>query len=323
MIFTKASAERRRLDQLLKKQELSIRQAFTAFLKTVKTDDAVLAEINSALAAGNVSAALDIVEVHIVRFSNVLAQVFQSSALEESKEFDEKLGARAIGTSFDPTYPRAVDIMRRNKLEFIQEFSEKQRESTRAALTRAFQTGEGPRQTAKAFVDSIGLTSKQEAAVAKYKDLLVRGSAESLDRGLRDRRFDRTIEASIRNDKPLKPEQIDRMVDRYREQYLSYRSETIARTEGVHVMSQARDEAIRQAIDDNSLSADKVVRIWNTSGDARARDIHVSMDGQEVGLDEPFVDGAGNLLMYPGDPGAPPETSINCRCSFSIRIKHD
>lgn len=56
-------------------------------------------------------------------------------------------------------------------------------------------------------------------------------------------------------------------------------------------------------------------KVWIATGDARTRDWHLDMDGQEVELDEPFVDGNGNELMFPGDPNAEPETVYNCRCT--------
>lgn len=57
-------------------------------------------------------------------------------------------------------------------------------------------------------------------------------------------------------------------------------------------------------------------KVWIATGDDRTRDWHLEMDGQEVDIDEPFVDGNGNELMYPCDPSAEPETVYNCRCSM-------
>ena len=52
--------------------------------------------------------------------------------------------------------------------------------------------------------------------------------------------------------------------------------------------------------------------------DSRTREWHLVMDGQEVDVDEPFVDGNGNEIMYPAEPDAAPETVYNCRCSMRI-----
>lgn len=61
-------------------------------------------------------------------------------------------------------------------------------------------------------------------------------------------------------------------------------------------------------------------KVWIATGDSRTRDWHLSLDGQEVDKDEPFVDGNGNELQYPGDPDAAPETVWNCRCSIRSHI---
>ena len=59
-----------------------------------------------------------------------------------------------------------------------------------------------------------------------------------------------------------------------------------------------------------------MTKIWIATGDGRTRDWHLSMDGQEVNIKEPFIDGLGNELEEPADPSAPPETTYNCRCSM-------
>lgn len=59
---------------------------------------------------------------------------------------------------------------------------------------------------------------------------------------------------------------------------------------------------------------------WIATLDDRVRAWHAEMDGDEVDLDESFVDGNGNELQYPGDPDAEPETVYNCRCAMEAVI---
>lgn len=61
-------------------------------------------------------------------------------------------------------------------------------------------------------------------------------------------------------------------------------------------------------------------KVWIATDGDRTREWHLDMDGQEVDIDEPFIDGHGNELMYPGDPDAEPETVYNCRCSMRMRV---
>lgn len=61
-----------------------------------------------------------------------------------------------------------------------------------------------------------------------------------------------------------------------------------------------------------------IKKVWIATEDSRTREWHLVMDGQEVDVDEPFVDGNGNEIMYPAEPDAAPETVYNCRCSMRI-----
>lgn len=61
-------------------------------------------------------------------------------------------------------------------------------------------------------------------------------------------------------------------------------------------------------------------KVWIATPDNRVRDWHISMDGQEVGVDESFVDGLGQAVEFPGDPSAPPNTIYNCRCTMRSHI---
>ena len=54
-------------------------------------------------------------------------------------------------------------------------------------------------------------------------------------------------------------------------------------------------------------------REWLAAKDERTRESHAAADGQIVGMDDPFAVGE-SFLMYPGDPNAPPEEVVNCRC---------
>lgn len=64
-----------------------------------------------------------------------------------------------------------------------------------------------------------------------------------------------------------------------------------------------------------------MAKVWIATPDERTRTWHLDLDGQEVGINEDFVDGNGNKLQYPGDPHADPSTVYNCRCSMSSHIK--
>lgn len=236
-------------------------------------------------------------------------------------EDDEAAVDFTIGLSFDPELQAAAALMEGQDLDFIAEFSDSQREAVRRALIRALREGKGTQSVARAFRNAIGLTAYQQDAVDSYRDLLERNSAAALDRALRDRRYDPGLERALAADEPLSDARIDAMVDRYSARYLAMRAETIARTETTRVLNTARQETTEKVIEESGIPEDEVVRTWAATDDARTRDTHAAMDGQERGLNEPFESPSGALLKFPGDPDAPPEETINCRCAVLISFK--
>ncbi len=266
---------------------------------------------------GRVNEALLVVDRLIAGFANEVARSRNLSASQTA----EKVISRAVEVfHFDETDPRYIDAARNAKLDLIRSFSDEQRKATRAAITDGIEHGLNPRDQARVIRDSIGLTEKQQQAVNNYRRLLEQGSREALDRELRDRRFDKTVERVVDGGEPLSKDAIDRMVSRYAERYVRYRSEVIARTEALRSVHEGNDAAYQQAFDSGELDPGDITREWETSLDERVRAIHETMHGQERGPGEPFEDGHGNLLMRPGDAEAPIESTAQCRCSLSTRI---
>ena len=114
------------------------------------------------------------------------------------------------------------------------------------------------------------------------------------------------------------PNLAKRIDDLYLQQIIPNRSTVISRTEVIAASNYGSMAAAQQS----GLTLNKV---WLATGDHRTRDTHLEADGQEVGIDEPF-DVGGSKLMFPGDSsmGAPPEETIQCRCTtFYRRVKPD
>lgn len=227
----------------------------------------------------------------------------------------------SVAISFDPSNPRAAELVREHRAEFVRGFSEQQRASTVQAIARAQLEGGHAKSTARAIRDSIGLTPEQEQWVANYEASLRARSRNALQRELRDRRFDGRVQAAIDNNRPLTEKQIATAVDRYRKNALAMRAQTIALTEGQTAASAARDESLTQMLEQTGLPESAIEEQWNATRDTRTRDWHRSMNGQKQPLGQPFISGLGNRLRRPGDPAAPAKERINCRCAktFSVR----
>ena len=61
-------------------------------------------------------------------------------------------------------------------------------------------------------------------------------------------------------------------------------------------------------------------REWLATNDSRTRHWHAELDGEEVDIDEPWVNEFGEI-MFPGDPSADPANTYNCRCSMRSIVK--
>jgi len=61
-------------------------------------------------------------------------------------------------------------------------------------------------------------------------------------------------------------------------------------------------------------------KTWVTRGDSRVRPAHMELAGKTVRLDKPF-NVNGSDLMRPGDPQAPPDLVIGCRCHLAFSMK--
>lgn len=105
-------------------------------------------------------------------------------------------------------------------------------------------------------------------------------------------------------------DQLSKRIDSlYLDQIIPNRSAVIARTES----HSASGFASLQAGKVSGMSLNKV---WLSLHDSKTRPAHADADGQEVGMDEPFIVD-GEELDYPGDGSA--ENSVNCRCSMYFK----
>lgn len=338
-----------RLRQSLEASATTIRVRFERFIERAQSAP-VTDEIEAALEAGNQSLAVGIVNEQLNdTMRPAVAEAFIDAGKLAAEEPAADIAAAAaelagegggaggaggsggaaaaggdflarIGIVFDPTNQRASDAIRNETDLFLKDLTDTQTEAVRDALSQAYLTGAGPRATAQMIRDSIGLTKYQLGIVDNYEAALRSSSARALNYVLRNQVRDGRVDSATSGGRPLSEKEIRSLVDQYRKNMIRQRAETIARTEGTRVTNMARQESFRQLAAKPGLGHNRARRVWHATEDDRTRDWHADMQGQEVGLEEPFTDGLGNSLMYPGDPDAPAETVINCRCSMTLKF---
>lgn len=305
-----------RLEKLAMGVEPQFRARFLAVVKSIK-DSLTLENIARLLEQGQIDEALVTAEVAALQMSSLWTQVFILSGSETAKVIQDSLN---IIVEFDHLNRGALDALTANKLRLVEGFAQEQRAATMEALTDGIARGLNPIEQARNFRDSIGLTQYQQQIVNNYRRQLERLDPDLFQRLLRDKRFDRTVRSAIEAGKPLTPEQINRMVERYTEKWVKYRSEVIARTEALRSVHAGNNEMYRQAVERGDLDPNDLIREWVTSGRANVRDSHRAMAGQKRKWGELFLSGNGNLLEYPGDERAPANDTAQCVCAVTTRF---
>lgn len=226
--------------------------------------------------------------------------------------------------------------MRTESSRLIREISDTARASSRAVFVSGLEAGRNPNsvaldivgrysKTAKKRVGGIiGLTEGQTTTVQRVFDRLRSGDPADLkaylQMELRDKRFDPAVRRALREGKPVPVAKAQQMRARYADKALKMRGDTIARTEMLSSLHAGQSEGLQQLIDTGSVRADQVVQIWDATGDSRTRPSHMAMDGQSRPVGQAFEAPSGAKLKFPGDPDAPAEERIKCRCWLKPRI---
>lgn len=134
-------------------------------------------------------------------------------------------------------------------------------------------------ELARAIRPCVGLTQRQAQAVKHY--------------------YDSMIEQGYSPAEARKKEAV------YAERMHRRRAATIAQTEMAFAYNYGMDAVVRDNIK-NGIYEPGVTKKWRTAYDENVCDVCGGIDGEEVGIDEPFSNG---YMLPPGHP--------NCRCAVS------
>lgn len=222
-------------------------------------------------------------------------------------------GARRaeMAMRFDMVNPHTVQQVRTYGFNLITQVDNDTRNGIRQIVADAMEFGGHPYEQATKIKSLIGLTERQAGAVGNFRRLLQSGDRAALDRALRDRRHDRTLDQALGASptKELSPEQIDTMVQRYSDRMLANRAETIARTETINAARIGTQNAWVQATEHGLLDRGSMRQGWMVTPDDRlciycAAVPELNPDGVPL----------GHQFQTPLGPVDGPTLHPQCRC---------
>ncbi|PWJ80641.1 phage Mu protein F like protein [Pseudaminobacter salicylatoxidans] len=338
----KRLSSREKFEQLIANFEPLIRKAFEDAVEDIRSN-IQLRRIVERLERNDIIGAIEALHIDRAAFNpveNAIRLAYNAggtAAVAGMPALRDPEGHRLV-VWFDVRNIRAERWLAEHSSNLITAITADMREAARVAMTVGMEEGRNPRSTALDVVGRInratgkreggilGLTSTQAEYIASARQELLSGDPAALrhylTRNRRDRRFDRTVLAAIKDEKAMPVDMVDRMLGRYSDSLLLLRGETVARTETLSSLNASTREAFEQAIAVGNVSRQDVRKVWKATKDNRTRDTHRVLDGESVGMDEAFTSPSGARLQFPGDPSAPASEIIACRCFLTYRIDY-
>ena len=236
----------------------------------------------------------------------------RAAAAAEAPWDEQPFRAAAFEAAFDAVDPLVARWAATQAGALITEIGPETRLAVRELITSGITQGIPPAKLAGQIREVVGLRSDQVSAIYNLKGDLILAKPGALVTRFPPAPTLRTQPGfRVRIPKGgLTEAQIDKHLARYREMQHNLRARTIARTETMRSAAEGQKAAWRQAIESGQLPKDQK-RVWITAGDSAVRDEHAALEGEVVGINEPF------------STGIEPSTEPNCRCVEGLATVED
>lgn len=327
------------LEELIDRLRPSVAREFRAAMQDV-TDRAVLAQVEDALRRNDIEGAFRAIGYSPAALNRFLASI--SVSFENSGVFVVSTFPSYVTTPdglktplrFNMRDPRAEQWLRDESASLVTQIEDEVRNAVRETAAQGLRDGRNPRSIALDIIGRynsesghreggvVGLGTRELAWMRSAEQRLRNLDPKYFMMKLRDERFDSIVRSSIEEGRPISESTISRLMTRYKDNALRHRGENIARTEVTDAANRSEYLATLQAVEQGQIPADAVKRIWDSTGDAVVRPSHKDLDGQTVGIDEPFISPLGSRMMHPGDRslGARTEDVAGCRCRVRTEV---
>ena len=187
----------------------------------------------------------------------------------------------SVAVAFGQTSEAVLEAIRDRAAERVTQVTAETRAAIRQLVERAYRDGIGPRQITKDIRAQIGLTTRQQAAVDRYR-------------------------ASL-EDEDVAPAKVDRLVDRYVAKLLKQRATLIARTETLQAMNDGQRASWATLAERGLIDAGRMEREWMAivPNDGRTCPVCEALDGARA----PIGGSYGSV------GGVGPPQHPDCRCT--------
>jgi hypothetical protein len=207
----------------------------------------------------------------------------------------------SIAISFNKSNPFARQWAERHAAQLVTNLSKESKKAIREVITRSFDEQISPASAARLIRPLIGLTSRQAEAVMNLRERMINNPGSTIVAGrVRIRIPENGASESMIEDRS----------EAYADRLLGQRADAIARTETITASNEGQRQLWLQAVDDGLLSGNEQ-RVWIATPDEKTCPICDDLDGQVVGLDEPFVSSDVGELDGPA-------AHTDCRCAQGI-----
>ncbi|AID29247.1 hypothetical protein [Mesorhizobium jarvisii] len=331
---------RQRFEILVGQFEPAVRAAFIEAIDDI-TSNIVLRRIVERLERGDINGAISAMNLDPAAFrplDEAIRVAFNGggvATVDAMPTLRDPSGHRIV-VRWDARNLAAEQWLQTHSSQLITGIVQDQQTAIRAALETGLARGDNPTKTATAVVGKvsavtgkregglIGLTTAQSEYIARARQELLSGEPDQLkaylNRQRRDKRFDRTITAAIRDGKPIPTALVDRITGRYADNLLKLRADTIGLHETFAALGASKDIAFRQQMEKGTLQAQHITKGWKHTPQEHGRMQHIAMQGQVVPFDQSFTAPDGTAIPYPHAPGVPIRHTLGCKCFAEYKI---
>ena len=324
------TAQQRAIEQALARLDPEVARAFLAAIQAARRQ-VDFAALVRALDAGDL-----ITAARLLAFPQTLLFPLEDAIRSAYISGGNLIAAAAPQAllGFAGNTPRAEAWLRELSSTRIQGIYQDTLEATRAALVAGRAQGmgsvslarmiTGTRQGTQRVGGILGLTTQQADSIMAGRAKLASGDprqmAEYLSLKLRDRRFDRTINAAIRDGRAITGKELDTILDAHKSKALAYRGKVIAENETFQALESGRREAVLQALENPEVEG--ATKRWQWNFSRNPRDDHQALQTMPaIPIDQPFTMADGTQMMYAHDPAGGARHNIGCGCLTVYRIR--